>query len=78
MGPEAERERRLLLFTLLDGGDWACAHGDGDGLVMVADRLSKLVGEELAMRARGISILGQTNLLAASMEWGQLAGQLRR
>lgn len=63
---------------LLDGGDWACSHGNHGTLAQVCEELARLDPARLARRAWHIVELADVNMSAATREWSELADEVRR
>jgi hypothetical protein len=72
-----QSRRPETVNELLHGGDWACAHGDGEDLAVVAEMLAERLGPALAARARRVAELAEDDPLRASREWGALASTVR-
>ena len=65
------------LWQLLDGGDWACAHGDAEALARIAESLERDLSPPFCVQARRIRELATSDIRNASVKWGRLAATLR-
>lgn len=70
-------ETRFSIQELLDGGEWACAHGDSESLARVAWLLACLLPPPHARVARAIARMCPIDLPRASLRFGALAAALR-
>lgn len=66
-----------VFHALLVGGDWACAHGDPEGLMQVAERLSTFCSERLRAELAEVERLAATDMLAASARWLETSARVR-
>lgn len=67
----------LYIWSLLNDGDWACAHGDGEALARVCEQVCNCVGDELARRAHRIAQIAQRDADSGTTLWADLADELR-
>lgn len=65
------------VWELLHAGDWACAHGDDEGLARVASSLATLVSGDLASAASKIAAWASRDMRLATLRWGLFADELR-
>ncbi|MBI4508890.1 MAG: hypothetical protein HY698_04595 [Deltaproteobacteria bacterium] len=71
------RTRDRLVAVLLNGGDWACGHGDYEALEIVAAQLASLLPPRLSQLADHVAFLARGNSLEAALAWGRLAAAVR-
>ncbi len=67
----------LYVWSLLNEGDWACAHGDGEALARVCERICACAGGDLARRAHRIAGVAEHDVDTGSALWADLADELR-
>lgn len=60
------------LGQLLQGGDWAVAHGDADGLAHVVESLAHETEGEIARDLRELSALCMKSYPDAAARWAKL------
>lgn len=63
--------------ALVNGGDWACAHADENGLATVCEELAALVDPRLSKRAAQIAGLVFADMAEATGAWSELSRMLR-
>jgi hypothetical protein len=63
--------------TLLDAGDWACAHGDGEGLGEVARLCGLCFAPPAQLDFVMVERLAAVDVLAASARWLEATRALR-
>lgn len=71
-------DREATIHELLDGGDWACAHGDGEALLRVACDLARRLPPPASVLAAAVSATCGRDLDLATFEWARLADHVRR
>lgn len=69
---------RPPIDTLMNGGDWACAHADPRSLVDVCHELAAVVAVELVPELHEIAHVAHADMERASWAWLELSQKLRR
>ena len=66
------------IHSLMNGGDWACAHADAHALADVCHELAGKVRVDLAPDLEALARVAEDDMEAASGGWLELSRRLRR
>jgi hypothetical protein len=80
MTPTASKstpKNRIRIVSLLDGGDWNCAHDQEESLACVARELATSVTGGLAVELSAIAKLATADFVEATRRWEETSHKLR-